>query len=593
MLTISQNSIFTRGISPEVSKVIPLKEAIQRYVRPGMVIHTCQTGVRWCSAIYYEIARQFWGQEGIFTLVGISMNFPQSILVHGRMVKKVITTYCGDPYYTPSPNPVFQRAFQEGSLEIENWSILTLPLRLKAAALGLPYLPTRSLIGSDMARENKAYFKVVHDPFSPGNEVGLVKALQPDLSIIHAWLADPEGNAIFLPPLVENLYGAMASREGVLLTVEKIVSVDVIREYSHLTKLPGIYVKSVSEVPFGAHPSGLSRVGMREMDLYAEDYEFVEEVHQKSKDPKELQAWIEEWVLSCRNHQEYLRKLGYRRILQLKGESHLDSWRFDIKSIEDLPRTEAYTPLEMAVIVMSRKLAERVQKEKYRTMLAGAGIANLAAWLCYYRLKEEGYPLELMAEIGLYGYEPRPMDPSIFNQRNFPTCKMVTDTHTLMGVLMGGENNRCIGVLGAAEVDRFGNINSTKISQKRFIVGSGGANDIASSAREAMVIVLQSRKRLKDKVFYITSPGRNVSTVVSTMGVFEKLKGDSTLSLTGYFRMDDSPPEATIEEIRSNCGWDLNVSPDVVEIEKPTVKELEMLRVFDPHRYYLGPRPKS
>ncbi len=573
------------------SKVMPLKEAVSRFIKPGMMIHTGQTNIRWCSAIIYEIARQFWGKNPNFTLVGISMNFPQSILVHGGLVRKIITSYCGDPYYAPSPNRVYQRAFKEGSLEIENWSIYSLPLRLKAAALGLPFLPTFSLIGSSMAEENVGDFLIVDDPFQTGEKVGLVKPLQPDVTIIHGWMADQEGNAIFLPPLAENLYGAMASKEGVILTVEKLVSTETIRKYSQFTRLPGQYVRSVSVVPFGAHPSGLSRVGMEDLELYMEDYDFVEEAHQATKSRKDFDNWVKEWVLSCKDHKDYLRKLGYKRILELKGRSHFDSWRFDIDVMENRPKTTRYTSIEMAIVAMARKLAEKVKKNGYQTLLAGAGIANLAAWLSFYTLKKEGYSLDLMAEVGLYGYVPRPTDPALFNMRNFPTCKMNTDIPTIMGILVGGKKAQCIGALGAAQVDEYGNINTTKTASDRYIVGSGGANDVASTAREVVTIISHVKERLPKKVHYITSPGKNVRTVVTTLGIFEKLDTDSKFTLTAYYPKDGLDKEQLIREIFEGSNWSFEVSNEVEEVSPPTRWELDLLRSFDPRRYYLGPPP--
>ncbi|HDM78525.1 MAG TPA: glutaconate CoA-transferase [Deltaproteobacteria bacterium] len=578
-------------LKSDSSKVMSLREAVSRYIKPGMMIHIGQTNIRWCTAIIYEIARQFWKKNPDFTLVGISMNFPQSILVHGGLVRKIITSYCGDPYYAPSPNSVYQRAFEEGTLEIENWSIYTLPLRLKAAALGLPFLPTFSLVGSDMAKENDGSFLIVDDPFQTGEKVGLVKPLQPDITIIHGLMADKEGNAIFLPPLAENLYGAMASKEGVILTVEKIVPTETIRKYSQFTRLPGYYVRSVSEVPFGAHPSGLSRVGMEDMDLYMEDYEFVEEAHQASKSPEVFENWIKKWVLSCKDHNDYLKRLGYERILKLKGLSHFDSWRFDITAIEDLPKTTNYTPIEMAVVTMARKLTEKVKKNKYLTMLAGAGIANLAAWLSYYMLKKEGYSLDLMAEVGLYGYVPRPTDPAIFNMRNFPTCKMNTDIHTIMGILVGGRKARCIGALGAAQVDEEGNINTTKTASDRYVVGSGGANDVASRAKEIVAILPHVRERLPRKVHYITSPGKNVRTVITTLGSFEKRGTDTKFTLTSYYPKDGLSKEQVIQKISAGSDWSFDVADDLEEVSPPTKWELDLLRAFDPRRFYLGLLP--
>jgi acyl CoA:acetate/3-ketoacid CoA transferase alpha subunit/acyl CoA:acetate/3-ketoacid CoA transferase beta subunit len=570
-------------------KVCSLEEAIKKYIQPRMVIHLGQTGVRWCSAAIYQLAREFWGTKPDFTLVGVSMNHPVAVLVHGGLVKKLIASYCGDPYYAPSPNAVFQRAFQDNKVEFENWSILTLPLRLKAAAMGVKVMPTKSLMGSSMAQENRDSFRVIDDPFNPGERIGLVKALQPDITLIHGWAADRYGNAIFLPPYLENLYGAMASRRGTILTVEKIVSTDFIRQHAHLVKLPGRYVTSVSEVPFGSHPSGLSSCGLKEIEVYAEDYDFVEQACKTAKDPAKLQEWINYWVLSCNDHWDYLKKLGYERILYLKGKSRADAWRYNLEALPTSVDPQKYNSLEMAIIAAGRKIKEKMIKHKYQTILSGAGIANLASWLAFHGLKEEGYGVELMAEMGLYGYDPRPFDPALFNHANFPTCKVLNDLHLVMGILMAGSNNRCLGSLGTAEIDKWGNINTTIVGGKTFIVGSGGANDVASASREIVVTAVQSAKRFVDKVSYITSPGKRVTTLVSNLGIFEKLGDDQEFTLTGLLpNLPCSSLEEKVRYVKDHCGWELRVVPEPQEIAPPTQKELLLLRIFDPYRYFIG-----
>jgi len=376
------------------SKLCSLKEAIKSQVKPGMVLHFNFMGVRWPTAAVFEIARQFWGTKPEFTSVNISTNHPQAVLVHGGLVKKNITSYCGDPYYTISPNGVFQRAWKNNQVEIENWTILTLTLRLKAAAMGVPFTTTNSIIGSGMEEENKSLFKVVDDPFGSGKKVGLVAALYPDLSIVHGWAADKYGNTLILPPSLESTYGAMASRNGTIVTVEKIVDTDYIRKNAHLMALPGDYVKCVCEVPFGSHPSGMINRGLEDFEGYAEDYGFVDNANTAAKDPESFDRWVKEWVLGCKDHNDYLRKLGTERIFALKGKSHSNAWQFDPDAIKEETTGQSYTPLEMAVIVEGRKVKERIKAGNYRTILAGAGTANLGAWLAFFDLKKENYRSE-------------------------------------------------------------------------------------------------------------------------------------------------------------------------------------------------------
>jgi len=574
------------------SKIRDLGEAVAEHIRPGMTIHFGQAGVRWATAAIYEIARRFWGRDPGFTLVGLGMNHPAAVFLQGRLARKLIVTYCGDSYPTPGPNAAFQRAYRDKTCEFEFWSILTLPLRLKAAAMGLSFLPTRSLSGSSMAEDNAGDFVETDDPFRPGEKVGLVRALAPDVTLLHGAVADPYGNTIFLPPNLENTYGAMASRLGAIVTVEKIVSTDFIRRHSDRVKLPGQYVLSLSEVPFGGHPSKHPEQGLEGFEGYGEDYDFIAAAKEAAKREEALQAWIEEWVLGHDSHETYVRKLGRDRLLGLKGKIQDGSWAVEFQEVRSrLSESEAYTPAEVAIVVAARKIMERIEASDYCNVLCGAGMANLAGWTAYYQLRERGRDLDLMAEAGMFGYAPRPGDPTTFNSRNFPSCKMLTDVHHVMGLFMGGARNRCIGSLGAGQIDCFGNINSTAVPERGlFMVGSGGANDIASAAREIVVTAVQRPGSFVSRVSYITSPGRNVRTLVSTLGVFEKPPGAEELILTGLL---PNPKARNLDEavraVREHCGWDLKVAPDPARIEPPRPEELRLLRLFDPHRHFLGP----
>ncbi|MCL5935422.1 MAG: hypothetical protein M1543_02885 [Firmicutes bacterium] len=569
-------------------KVCSLSDAIKKNVRPGMALHLVFTTGRWPNAAIYEIIRQFWNTRPGFTLISLTASGPVTAMVHGGLAEKIITSYTGDSYYAVRPNAAHQRAYENKEVVYENWSLLTFILRLMAGAMGLPFLPARSLAGSTMAEDNREKFVIAGDPFGTDEKVGLVKALVPDLSIVHALAADQEGNALFFPPYAENLYGAAASRNGVILTAEKIVPPETIRRYSYLVKLPAQYVASVSEAPFGAHPGGITNNVVPGIQGYIEDYDFFNELHEAARDREKFDDWIGEWVLDCCDHRDYLRKLGSRRMFYLQGKSGENSWMLEeeeLLSCIDLKSKANH--VETAIIAASRKLAELVKKGEYKTVLAGAGLANLAASMAYYKLREEGYPVELMVEMGLYGYAPRPLDPMIMNFRNHPACKMLTDAHWIMGVAMGGRNNRCIGCLGAALVDRSGNINSTLTGSH--IGGSGGANDIASMSKEVMVLAIQSPQKFVENVSYITSPGDKVRTLISTLGVFEKLGLDEEFTLTGYFPGSSfASPEENISHVMENCGWKLKVARDINKVPLPSSEELMTLRLLDPQRYYLG-----
>jgi len=584
-------SVFKLEENEGPNKIISLEEAVRQHIKPGMEVYI-GTSYYHPNALINEIIRQYWGTHPKFTLIAPGVTGVDINLVQSGLVDKAITSYAGDAYPTPRPNLAITRAYREKRLQIEEWSLLSVTQRLIAGALGIGFMPTNSVIGSSMAEENKETFKVVDDPFENTKKRGLLKALEPDICILHGWAADRCGNTIVLPPygpLGSLGWGALASKNGVVVTVEKIVSTDFIRKHSPFVLLPGHCVKSVSLVPFGAHPDGMANIGIKEFEAYEKDYDFFSDLRKATQKAETHNAWIKEWILDCKTHEDYLHKLGYEKVLFLKGKADEDSWQYELESLEDeISTSEECNPIEIMAVIASRKIKDKVIENDYETILAGIGVANLAAWMAYYQLREEGHYVSLMAEVGFFGYAPRAADPFIFNFANLPTCRMLTDVVDVLGVFTGGENNRCLGSLGAGQIDKYGNMNSTKMSEQVYLTGSGGANDVTSSASEVVVTAEQSRNRFVEKVPYTTCCGDKVKMLVSTMGVFEKLGDDCEFTLTQYFRNPALTHTETIDKIRENCGWDLKVFASITEVSPPTLKELEMLRMFDPRRNFIG-----
>ena len=168
-------------------------------------------------------------------------------------------------------------------------------------------------------------------------------------------------------------------------------------------------------------------------------------------------------------------------------------------------------------------------------------------------------------------------------------CKMLSNIETVLGYNVGGATNRCLGVLGAGMIDPYGNANSTKISDKVYLVGSGGANDIASTNQESLVVMNAGKHRMLPKVPYITYPGFNVRTVITDVGMFEKIDGKETLTLTAYLPGQASDTEEKcVEKVKSVVGWELDIAPTLKRLPLANEEDLTMLRLFDPRGYYIG-----
>jgi len=576
-------------------KIMNISDAVSRFVRPQMTIQL-GNGLAVPTATFLEITRQFWGKNPGFTLIGIGggvYNF--AVFVHGKLCKKIIAAFAGDGYPFPSPNNILTSAIGDGTVHVEYWTQLTISLRLMAGAMGVPFFPTKSIAGSSLQTENKDAFLSIPNPFGEGESANVVRALNPDIAIAHGWAADEDGNTIIAAPYSGNYYGALAAKEGAIVSVEKIVDADFIRRHSHMTRIPGYVVRAVCEAPLGGHPMGLHPCGVSGVEGYAEDEEFILEARRASKNAASYQEWLDKWVLGCRDHDEYLSRLGKERIWSLKGKIQNDSWTSALDEFASgLSSPDQPTPAELMVTAAAAKLREIIRQKEYKLALCGIGVSNLAPWLAYYDLRRKGYHLELVAEVGYYGYSPQPSDPYVFSLRNIPSCSMITDTFTALALIMCGAGASSIAILGAGQIDRFGNINTTRLSPTGpFLVGSGGANDVASGASECLVTLEQNKERFVDKVHYITSPGLKVSTVVSQLGIMEKALGENELELTAYFPTTAKTEEECVQNIRRQCGWNLKVRHPLTAIPPPSFDDVKFLRCFDPRRMFLGGGEKS
>ena len=569
-------------------KVMELSRAVKQFVRPGMALHFSMHHTRPNAAIH-EIARQFWEKDPGFTVLSLGLTNSNFVLVYGKLAKKVISTFNGDTYPAALPNPIYQEAYRNGTCEFESWTILSFSLRMRAGAMGMEWIPISSVFGSSMEEENKNDLCKVKLP--DGREIGMARALRPDLTFIHGQAADPEGNVLMCPPYGEGIYGAMASRGGVIASVEQVVSPEFIRSHSSLVRIPSAVVKAVCPTELGAHPGGLSNYGLTEFPAYADDYEFMVDLRKVYQDPQALREWVEKWILTCPNQQEYLTRLGSNRVLYLKGRSNADSWVSDFREMglgenPDVPSSS----LEWMAVMAGRIIEEQVKKMDHHTILAGIGTSNLAAWLAAKSLKNAGNPVALIAEVGFYGYDPCPADPFIFNLRNIHTCRMLSQIDEVMGLFMGGANARCIGSLGAGQVDKLGNINTTKIpEQKLYLTGPGGGNDVASMAKEVVVSAPLGKRRYVDKLTYISSPGDRVTFVASDLAVFGKDQGKKELAMIGF---PDWPAgikeEDAIRRVKEACGFEVKAAPDLRRFSPPTREEIWRLRTFDPKKQFLS-----
>ncbi len=432
---------------------------------------------------------------------------------------------------------------------------------------------TGSVVGSDLAG-NEA-FSVVDSEFGP---VGLLAPLAPDVALCHAALSDIHGNLAISEPMLEGTWGAWAARRGVVATVETIVP--DLAELGHRVRIPAHRVLAVVEAPFGAHPGGCYAPGLP-VAGYGEDIPFWVEAAAAARG--DFDAWARDNLLDPPDHSAYLKLLGDDRLIGLRLLSDPDSWRHDAEA-NPLPTDEPISDWEVAASLGAREVQSVVAEHRADAVLAGAGVANLAAWVAVARARAAGSPVCLTAELGLWDYTPTPADPYIFNHRVFPRTTLLADASTVLGMVVGGPGTTTIGCVGAAEVDRDGNINSTRLADGRFLVGSGGANDVVSRAAACVVVTLGRPQRLPATAGYVTAPGERVTSVVTDRGILRRI--DGRLRVAAVPSGSDSFEER-VRAMVASCDWDPEVAADVSELSPVTMDEVLELREFDRRRQFL------
>jgi len=199
----------------------------------------------------------------------------------------------------------YRRAMEQGiprPIEVRDHSNFSIAQALLAGALGAPYLPTRSLLGSDIPRANGT-FREASDPFS-GDALLLIPAITPDVTAIAVQRADEDGNAHLWGPWGVSQEAALAARATIVIA-DEIVARSVIASDPNRTIVPGTKVTAVVHEPGACHPSPLQ-------GRYRRDHEFFHQYHAATRTPEGFAAWIREWVSEVSDRRAYLAKLGAR-----------------------------------------------------------------------------------------------------------------------------------------------------------------------------------------------------------------------------------------------------------------------------------------
>jgi glutaconate CoA-transferase subunit A len=307
-------------------KVMALEEAVARWVPDGAHISiggfTCNRNP---MAAVYEIIRQ---RKKNLHLYAHSNGQGVDELVGAGCVARIEIAYAGTGRFAPTCIR-FRKAVENKSILFEDYSNYQMTLRFMAGAMGVPFLPTRSSLGTDIVHRwgfskdlrqadpllPDEKLVVMDNPFgawADTTRVVLVPAIRPDVTLIHVQQAAADGTARIAGLTFADVEQAKAANH-VILTCEEIADSDALRSHPEHNQIPGIIVDAVVAVPYGAYPTACFR-------HYDYDPAFLSDYRTAAMDDARFGAYLEQWVYRRKDHGERIAHVGAERLAALKAD---------------------------------------------------------------------------------------------------------------------------------------------------------------------------------------------------------------------------------------------------------------------------------
>lgn len=283
-------------------KVMSVAEAVRRFVLDGEYLASGGFGGdRIATAVLHEIVRQ---RKQHLSFAGHTATHDFQILCAGNLTGRGQLLQRVDAAYivgleARGLSPHARRVVESGQVQLCEWSNYTLALRFQAAAMGVPFLPARSLLGTDTFARSAA--RTVACPFT-GKPLAAIPALWPDVAVIHVHEADCYGNCRIRGTTVSDRYVARAARK-LIVTCERLIPNDEIRRDPGATAIPYFCVDAVCEVPFGGYPGNMPYE-------YFSDESHLRQWLEVERDETAFRQFLEEYVWGVDDFADYLDRCG-------------------------------------------------------------------------------------------------------------------------------------------------------------------------------------------------------------------------------------------------------------------------------------------
>ena len=291
------------------NKLTTVSEAVDKYITDGVYLATGGFGgIRISTAILHEIVRK--KRKGL-GFSGHTSTHDCQILCAGECFDRCDAAYIvGLEMRGLSPNA--RRYFESGKVKTVEWSNAALAWRYRAASMGVSFIPTKVMLGTDTGKYSAA--KIIECPFTK-KKYYAIPALYPHVAVIHVHRSDIYGNCQIDGHAIADIELSMAA-EHVIITAEEIVHNDVIRNRPDQTAIQGYNVDAVIEVPFGSYPAEMPY-------MYYSDEKHIYQWLEIEKDEKEFREFLDKYIYGTKDFNEYLELCGgMKRIMQLRRDMH-------------------------------------------------------------------------------------------------------------------------------------------------------------------------------------------------------------------------------------------------------------------------------
>jgi len=306
-------------------KVMTLREAAKLVPNGAHISLGGFTTQRHPMAFVHEMIRQ---RKRNLHAYGHSPGGDWDILIGAGCVRRVELAYEADEAFARI-GPRFRDAVEKGVIEWEDYSNFGMVQRFAAGAMGIPFIPTRTMLGSDMLKKEgfspelrKSDRKIASKklaamkcPFT-GDKIVLLPAIQPDVTVIHAQIVDAQGTVRIYGQNFGDEQQAKAAKK-LIVTCEEIVQPKKLREFPEHNYIPFFRVNAIVKVPYGAHPYACYR-------YYDYDPEFLRLYHEQATDDASFKEFLNEYIYGVNDWEDYLEKIGgVKKLRMLKADKKL------------------------------------------------------------------------------------------------------------------------------------------------------------------------------------------------------------------------------------------------------------------------------